>query len=289
VSSTIAASMVLYHNHPDCFGPAVRSFLDSDPRARIAIVDNSSRSLQHDLFQHDRVTYIFPGRNLGFGAGHNLAFENLSSADFHLLLNPDVNFSPAVVRELLSFAASDAGIGAVMPKICFPNGSLQGLCKLLPTPFDLMLRRFIPVRFLQEMHRRRYELHDLPQDRVIEVPSLSSCFLLLRSALFRELGGFDERYFMYMEDVDLIRRIGDRARTVYYPFVTVEHEYAKGSYKDRRLLRYHLQSAVKYFSKWGWYFDAARARRNAEALGALVTVPVHGHHSHAGRHIHNTD
>lgn len=269
MNSTITASMVLYHNRPESFGPAVRSFLDGDPGARIAIVDNSSPPLEHELFHHDRVIYLFPGRNLGFGAGHNLGFKKVGSGEFHLLLNPDVSFSPAVVRELLSFAASDARIGAVMPKICFPDGSLQRLCKLLPTPLDLMLRRFIPVRFLQEMHRRRYELDQLPQDRVVDVPSLSSCFLLLRSALFRDLGGFDERYFMYMEDVDLVRRIGDRARTVYYPFSRVEHEYAKGSYRNQRLLRYHLQSAWKYFSKWGWYFDALRTQRNAEVLRTL--------------------
>jgi GT2 family glycosyltransferase len=266
LSVTVTASMVLYHNPPELFGPAIQSFLDSSADARIAIVDNSATPLVHELFQHDRVVRIFTGRNLGFGSGHNLGFAKVASGDFHLLLNPDVRFSAKAVEALLSFAASDSAIGAVMPRICFPDGSLQRLCKLLPTPFDLLLRRFVAVPFLQERRRRAYELVGLPQDRISDVPSLSSCFLLLRTALFRELGGFDERYFMYMEDVDLVRRIGDRARTVYYPFVTIEHRYAKGSYNDKRLLGYHIRSALKYFSKWGWYFDAARARRNAEVL-----------------------
>jgi GT2 family glycosyltransferase len=273
LSVTITASMVLYDNPPELFGAAIQSFLDCDPRGRIAIVDNSARSLAHELFHHDRVTYIFAGRNLGFGSGHNLAIGKVARGDFHLLLNPDVRFSATTVQELLAFAASDPGIGAVMPKICFPNGSLQRLCKLLPTPFDLLLRRFIPVPFLQQMRRVTYELHGLPQDRAIDVPSLSGCFLLLRTSLLKELGGFDERYFMYMEDVDLVRRIGDRARTVYYPFVTVEHQYAKGSYSNTRLLGYHLLSGMKYFSKWGWWFDAARAQRNAQVLRALVRSP----------------
>jgi GT2 family glycosyltransferase len=269
LNATISASMVLYHNRPEMFGAAVQSFLDCDPDGRIAIVDNSAYPLSHGLFKHERVIYIHVGRNIGFGAGHNLAFSKVATGEFHLLLNPDVAFSAAAVQELLSFAGADPSIGAVMPRICYPDGSQQKLCKLLPTPVDLMLRRFIPLRFLQERRRGTYELDELPQDRVSDVPSLSSCFLLLRSALFSELGGFDARYFMYMEDVDLVRRIGDRARTVYYPFVTIQHEYAKGSYKNWRLFGYHLLSAIKYFSKWGWYFDAARTRRNAQILRVL--------------------
>jgi GT2 family glycosyltransferase len=269
MNPTITASMVLYHNHPESFGLAIQSFLDSDPHGRLAIVDNSAQPLTHELFRHERVSYIFPGRNLGFGAGHNLGIARVADGDFHLLLNPDVSFPATTVRDLLSFAAADAGIGAVMPRICFPDGSLQRLCKLLPTPFDLLLRRFIPIASLQDRHRATYELHQLPQDRVVDVPSLSGCFLLVRSALLRDIGGFDERYFLYMEDVDLVRRIGDRARTVYYPFTSVQHQYARGSYKSGKLLYHHLRSAWKYFSKWGWYFDPTRGRRNAEVLRLL--------------------
>jgi GT2 family glycosyltransferase len=88
----------------------------------------------------------------------------------------------------------------------------------------------------------------------------------VRTALLQQLGGFDERYFMYMEDVDLVRRIGDLARTVYMPSVHVVHAYAKGSYRNRKLLGYHLQSARKYFAKWGWTIDPIRSQRNRRIL-----------------------
>ncbi|MGH9524640.1 MAG: glycosyltransferase family 2 protein [Terriglobales bacterium] len=276
MSATITASMVLYENQPEIFGAAIQAFLDCDPHARIAVVDNSARPLTHDLFRHARVAHIFAGKNLGFGAGHNLAFRTLADGDFHLLLNPDVRFSAAAIQDLLSFMAQDARIGAAMPRICFPDGSLQRLCKLLPTPLDLLLRRFVPFSMLRESRRGKYELDGLPQDRVSDVPSLSGCFLLLRADVFRDLRGFDERYFMYMEDVDLIRRIGDHARTVYYPFVSIEHQYAKGSYNDMRLLRYHVRSAVKYFAKWGWCFDEVRRHRNASALRSLRSTEGRG-------------
>jgi GT2 family glycosyltransferase len=119
------------------------------------------------------------------------------------------------------------------------------------------------------MINRRYELRDLPQKTTVDVPSLSGCFLLMRSDVFRRIKGFDERYFMYLEDVDLVRRIGDIARTVFDPHVTVTHAYGKGSYRSFKLLSYHTKSAITYFFKWGWFFDQARRTRNKIVLEKL--------------------
>lgn len=257
-----SASLVLFHNDPALFGSAMQSFLDGCD-GELFVVDNSASPLQHELFAHPRVKYVFTGRNLGFGAAHNRALALVAGqSDAHLLLNPDVRFGAEVLPALARCLANDASIGAVMPRIAYPNGDLQRLCKLLPTPVDLILRRFIPVAALRERINRRYELHELSQSCRSEIPCLSGCFLLVRTTLLQRLGGFDERYFMYLEDVDLMRRIGDLARTIYEPAVTVTHAYAKGSYRNRRLLGYHLKSAIQYFNKWGWMFDSVRRERN---------------------------
>lgn len=163
----------------------------------------------------------------------------------------------------------EADIGALMPKIIYPNGELQRLCKLLPTPSHLIFRRFVPSLRLRNYINDTYELNGLRQDLPSDIPSLSGCFLLVRSSVLQQTKGFDERYFMYMEDVDLIRRIGDIARTVYDPKVSVRHSYGKGSYRNRKLLYYHIRSAVKYFNKWGWFFDPVRATRNRQTLAIL--------------------
>lgn len=76
--------------------------------------------------------------------------------------------------------------------------------------------------------------------------------MFARMSILKQVDGFDERYFMYAEDLDLCRRIGKVAQTMYYPKVSVYHAYAKGSYKNRKLLRYHMCSMIKYFNKWGW-------------------------------------
>ena len=104
----------------------------------------------------------------------------------------------------------------------------------------------------------------------MEVPCLSGCFMFIRTKVLREVGLFDERFFMYMEDVDLSRRIHRRFRTVYYPAAAVYHEYEKGSYKSATLLAHHLLSAIKYFNKWGYVFDKERRDINERTLKHLL-------------------
>jgi len=103
---------------------------------------------------------------------------------------------------------------------------------------------------------------DLNQSLII--PNISGCFMLLRSSLISQVGGFDERFFMYCEDVDLGRRFHKVSKTVHYPHEQVYHDYEKGSYKKPKLLWYHIVSAVKYFNKHGWIWDRDRQEMNAD-------------------------
>ena len=266
---TITASLVLFNNDPLLYAKAIQSFLDGCD-GHLYVIDNSPTPLQHNLFKQSRVHYQHTGKNLGFGAGHNLAISKLPIiSDFHLLLNPDISFNIDVLPYLKKTMQGNSDIGALMPKIVYPNLELQHLCKLLPSPLDLIFRRFVPVGALRDLINKRYELHSLQQNQRVEIPSLSGCFLLLRTSLLRSVGGFDSRYFMYMEDVDLVRRIGDVSRTVYDPSVYAVHAYAKGSYKDKKLLAYHLISAFAYFNKWGWIFDSTRSVRNTKTISLI--------------------
>lgn len=271
----ITASLVLFHNDPAIFGQAIASFLASSPEGELWVSDNSATPLSHPLFNHPRVHHVHNGANLGFGAGHNRAFARLpETSTLHLILNPDVRFAAHVLPALRAVMDADHSIGAVMPRINFPDGNLQRLAKLLPSPVDLILRRFVPSGAVRERINQRYELHDLPQDQAIEVPVISGCCLLVRTQALRRVGGFDERYFMYMEDFDLVRRLGDFSTILYMPTVNVVHDYAKGSYVNRKLLGYHMKSALKYFTKWGWVFDQQRRQRNAETLAYIAKVSV---------------
>lgn len=259
----ITASLVLYRNNPVVYGEAIRSVIESDVDVLLSITDNSPTPLIHSLFDDPRVVYRHAGANIGFGAGHNRAFTAVQEqSDVHFIVNPDVSFAPSVIGALAAIFDSVDDVAAAMPAIYDEHGEQQHLCKALPTPVHLIGRRFVPSAALRQRLDRTYEFRDLPGEGLIDIPNLSGCFLGVRSSLFTQIGGFDDQYFMYMEDIDLVRRLGDCGRTVYAPAVRITHGHARGSYSFNRLMLTHIRSAIRYFGKWGWVIDGTRTRRN---------------------------
>src|SRR6185312_8787687 len=218
--------------------------------------------------------YVFSGQNVGFGRGHNRIL-NLTSdlAEFHLIQNPDIRFAPKVLPELYDFMCKNQEVGLVMPRVLNPDGTEQRLCKQLPKPVDLIARRFLG-KVGQTVFSRRlldYTLNQVDLSVTREVPNLSGCFMFINDVALQKAGLFDERFFMYMEDVDLCRRIGRHYKTVFYPHVSVTHGYAKGSYKKLGLLGLHTASAIQYFSKWGWLADPERDQLNGRTAALAVS------------------
>ena len=267
----VIASVVAYENDRDTLTKSIESFLNSAVDTLLYLVDNSPTDNLKDLISDPRVIYIYIGKNIGFGPGHNVGMRlSLDSADYHLVLDPDVYFGPEVIPRLLQFMDSNKGIGLIMPKVLYPDGSLQRLCKLLPTPYTLIMRRFL--KFLTPLLNREnytYELQFADYDQIIDAPFLSGCFMFFRNEALRQVGLFDERFFLYSEDIDLSRRIHQRYRTVYYPHTSIFHFFGKAPYKNLRALLVNIHSAVTYFNKWGWIHDPERERINRETIRGL--------------------
>jgi GT2 family glycosyltransferase len=262
----VSASIVVYKNDPEEVAAAVKSILSTSLRVICTVIDNSPTQALRPYVTDSGAEYVHVGRNVGYGSGHNVALrKDVARSEYHLVLNPDVSFAPQSPLLLYQFMNDRPDVGLVMPRILYPDGTDQRLCKKLPTPLDLMNRRFLGGvgRSLFSKQLRTYEMLDVDLGVAREVPCLSGCFMFIRCAALHEVGYFDERYFMYMEDVDLCRRIGERYKTVFFPRVSITHGYAKGSYRNFRLLRYHLQSAIKYFIKWGWFRDSKRVSLNS--------------------------
>jgi GT2 family glycosyltransferase len=93
--------------------------------------------------------------------------------------------------------------------------------------------------------------------------------MFLRTEAIKKIGHFDKRYFMYMEDIDFTRRMHTIAETLYYPYVCISHKFEKESYTNPVLLKYHVNSAIKYFNKWGWMIDRQRNFINEKTLHEL--------------------
>ena len=261
----VSGSIVVYENPPEQVEKAIASFLNTRLNVKLYLIDNSPYERAQKLSQDQRVIYIFNGRNLGFGAAHNIALRKaVNEAAYHVVLNPDVYFHSGVLEKLFEFACTRPDIGLLMPKVLYPDGKMQHLCKKLPTPSDLILRRFLPgiLRPLVEDRMAKYELRDQDFSKRLSVAYLSGCFMMLSCEALSRVGLFDERYFMYFEDLDLSRRIHQGFKTVYFPDAEIYHHYGKGSYRELRLLVYHVTSAVRYFQKWGWFHDHERNQIN---------------------------
>lgn len=266
---------IVTYNTPQKDLTALMQSLSLCPSVRtIYIIDHSESNNIYEYVKNDfRVKYIHE-ENRGYGGGHNVALRKSidDGAKYHVVLNPDLKWDDDVIGSLQKYMDCHPDCGQVMPKIIYNDGTVQHLCKLLPTPVDLILRRFVPIKAWQARNAARYELHESGYNQELEVPSLSGCFMFLRCEVLKKVGLFDERYFMYAEDLDLCRRIGSESKTMYYPKIEVTHGYAKESYHNSRLLKYHIQSIIKYFNKWGWVIDKERGRRNKKVLNMLKSM-----------------
>ena len=266
----IVGSIVCYKTNRIQLLQAINSFLNTRLKVYLVIIDNSPTNEIQDVINDNRVEYLFNPANPGFGAAHNIAINKYSDkSKFHLVLNPDVYFNEGVLEQLFNYMTENLNVGHVMPKVLYPNGEIQYLCKLLPTPIDLIFRRFIPFKSYIDNKNYKYELRFTGYNKVMDVPYLSGCFMFLRTTVIKDVGGFDERFFMYPEDVDLTRRINENYKTIFYPNVSIFHEFGKGSYSSIKLLIIHITSMIKYFNKWGWFFDYKRTKVNNRILKQL--------------------
>ena len=151
---------------------------------------------------------------------------------------------------MVAFMDEHPDIGMLSPCIRFPDGRPQILGKRNPKLsylFASRMRGSEPGKTLRE-----YAMLDAGIGVPLDIENATGCFLLIRTSLFKEIGGFDKRYFMYFEDCDLSREVCKRSRLVYYPDAVVYHEWGRESKKNTKLRVIQIKSMIAYFNKWGW-------------------------------------
>ena len=275
----LTASIVIYNTERRLIENLLRCTIDSGCTEKIYVIDNSPTAFNEgegnpyafikNMDSGTTAIEYIPHENTGYGSSHNIAIKKAFEAGstYHVVLNPDIRFEKNVLPALVSYMDENQDTVYMLPKTTYPDGRLQYLCKLLPTPFNLIFRRFLPKNPLTRKLDDQYTLKNFGYDRILNAPCLSGCFMFMRTSALKDNGIlFDEKYFMYCEDFDLIRRLHRIGKTIFYPDVTIIHDHAKESYKNRKMLKIHIQSALRYFNKFGWFIDRERHQWNKEVL-----------------------
>lgn len=245
---------IVTYNNKDIIGKTIKSVLDctKDVDFELFVVDNGSTDGTVELIEKNfPKVRVIKSKNDGFGAGHNKVLPLLDSK-YHVVINPDIILKSDVITELAHFADEHEDVGLLSPQIRFEDGRIQQLGKKNPTLRFLASHRFHkgekPSKTMIE-----YCMLDKPTDKPFEITNATGCFMFFRTSVFKKIGGFDERFFMYLEDCDIARRVSLECKALHYPMAYVYHLWERGSKKSKKLLLIHVQSILKYFFKWGFF------------------------------------
>ncbi len=216
----------------------------------VYVIDNGSTDNTCNIIK-DKFPQIclIEQENKGFGGGHNAVLDRLTST-YHAIINPDILLRENTLELLAQFMDDNPDVGLCTPLVLNPDGTHQEVPKREPKYRYLVsreLERFGgPFTKWRDEYTRRKEDLSVPTD----VEFCTGCFMFIRTELFKKLGGFDERFFLYCEDADLTKRVLQEARVVYFPDAEAVHRWERGSSHNRKLFFMHVKSMQQYFRKW---------------------------------------
>jgi len=233
----------------------------------VALIDNSEdRGIAAKVIELGKtrfadsgvqMVYLHGHANIGYGAAHNLVLHG-SGADYHLVLNPDVELAADAILNAVRWMNAHPDVGAIAPSVKRRDGSRDYLVKRKPAVLDLALRGFMP-RLGRALFRRRldrYEMRDVvdpdPAREIIDIAAMSGACMLVRRKAIDQTGGFDPRFFLYFEDYDWTMRLNRVARTAYVPSFEIVHHGGHAAKKGMRHIGYFVRGGWRYYRKHGF-------------------------------------
>lgn len=249
--SMLSASIVVYGG-ADQAVTTVNTVLENTKKYPLSlyVIDNASPDdTAERLAEISGIKLIKMAENFGFGAGHNVVLRE-KLGKYHAVINPDIILDCDSLSRLVDIMEENEDIAMITPKILGENGEEQHLPKRNPTFKYLFLGRLSRLGGFFKKIRKEYTREDEKIKNTTDIEFCTGCFFLIRSEIFKKIGGFDKRYFMYMEDADLSREVKKYGRVVFEPSVSVTHLWKRESAKSLKFLFLHLSSALKYLKKW---------------------------------------
>jgi len=228
----------------------------------IIVVDNNSHDEESLPFleqahKDKRITLIKSPQNVGFGRGNNLGAK-IATGEYIFFHNPDVTVQEDSLQKMVDFLEKNHDMGMIGPKLVYSSGKIQESCRRHMRFGDLVLNRTFLGK-LPFLRRRvtRYLMEDFDHTKTQDVDLITGAAIMMPRPVFEKVGGFDKRYFLFMEDFDLCREVRKAGfRVIYYPEAMVNHYHkrlSQGSFFKllrKKVFWLHLSSALKYFWKW---------------------------------------
>ena len=258
IDSVRQAAVVLSKKVPT--GQVNITVVNNSPLGELTVECLNQRCLDRLSSQNDDLSILQGHGNVGYGSGQNLAFQS-QLGRYHLFMNPDVELDPDSLLVGVTYLEQNPDVGLAGPHVVNKAGIRQFLCKRYPTVFDLFLRGLSPafIRKCFRLRLARYEMQDLSESASSkDVPITSGCFMLCRSEVISQIGGFDRKFFLYFEDFDLCLRVGEVAKVAYLPAMRIRHFGGGAARKGIRHIGMFLVSAVRFFNKHGWQWVRQR-------------------------------
>ncbi|MBD3330696.1 glycosyltransferase [Candidatus Peregrinibacteria bacterium] len=227
----------------------------------VIFCDNNSKDESLDFLkkaaEKKDIVLVEPGRNLGYGAGHNFAARE-AKGKYILILNTDITVERDTLQKMVDYLDGRKDIGILGPKLMYHNGEIQQSCRRNFSITDLFIKRtFLRKIWPFKARYEKYVMDDFNHASIQEVDLITGAFMLMPKEVFDEVNGFDERYFLFMEDFDLCRKVKDAGyKVVYYPEAKAIHYHKRltqGSLWKiifNKVSWLHFASAVKYHLKW---------------------------------------
>ena len=248
----VTACIVTYNNGEQVID-TIKSILQNTQGVflQLYVSDNGSADNTVEMVRKHfpEVCVVENHHNGGFGWGHNQVISQIDS-DYHAIINPDIHLTEDSLSKLTAFLEQNPDIVMCCPKIMNEDSTEQYLPKKYPKIRYLLGGRLERFGGIFKKWRDEYTLRNQSLPDIADIEFCTGCFMFARTALLKEVGGFDDRYFMYFEDADLTRTLLKKGRVVRTTVTSVVHMWERASAKSFKFLKIQVHSMFQYFKKW---------------------------------------
>jgi GT2 family glycosyltransferase len=229
---------------------------------KVYIFDNANQKNLKLFCKKKKINYFASKDNLGFGNGHNYNInKTIKIKPVYLILNPDIYLNSKQFIYCLKVLQSKKKFGLLSPKLVNPDGTIQLTCRLIPNFFDFIIRFFLGYSFSSLKIHNIIEKYK-NEEYFVNIPFIHGACYFIKSEVINTVGVYDKNFFLYVEDLDLYRRILEKFDTIYLNSISVKHLFKRSSRKNFKLFIIHLKSILYYFLKWGFVNDYKKNKLN---------------------------